>query len=128
MSKLQGPVRFYNNERRANILLKQFQFGTEEKIGEYNSIHNRLDFAPGKPLKWVMNRQTKRGNISATKPLQIVDWSFTSKRSHIKNYRTQSSEFDDLCDTGKLFCFRNFDGNRFPGLQYKISESKVGRI
>ena len=50
---LQGPVRFYNNERRANILLKQFQAGAEEKIGEYNSIRGRLEFDPTKGLKWV---------------------------------------------------------------------------
>lgn len=47
----QGPVRFYNNERRANILLKQFQNGAEEKIGEFNSMLDQLNFA-GKPLKW----------------------------------------------------------------------------
>lgn len=49
----QGPVRFYNNERRANILLKQFQVDKEVKIGEFNSIENKLMFESGKPLKWV---------------------------------------------------------------------------
>lgn len=50
---LQGPVRFYNNERRANILLKQFQVDREAKIGEYNSMENKLMFESGEPLKWV---------------------------------------------------------------------------
>lgn len=49
----QGPVRFYNNERRANILLKQFQSDKEVKIGEFNSIENKLMFETGYPLKWV---------------------------------------------------------------------------
>lgn len=49
----QGPVRFYNNERKANILLKQFQSEKEVKIGEYNSLHGRLDLALGKAIKWV---------------------------------------------------------------------------
>lgn len=50
----QGPVRFYNNERRANILLKQFQSDKEIKIGEFNSIEEKLMFESGEPLKWVM--------------------------------------------------------------------------
>lgn len=49
----QGPVRFYNNERRANILLKQFQIDRETKIGEFNSIENKLMFETGDPLRWV---------------------------------------------------------------------------
>lgn len=49
----QGPVRFYNNERRANILLKQFQTDRETKIGEFNSIENKLIFEAGDPLRWV---------------------------------------------------------------------------
>lgn len=49
----QGPVRFYNNERRANILLKQFQHGEEVKIGEYNSLQDQLDFTRAQPIKWV---------------------------------------------------------------------------
>ncbi|XP_055525482.1 gamma-aminobutyric acid type B receptor subunit 2 isoform X2 [Wyeomyia smithii] len=48
-----GPVRFYNNERKASFLLKQFQNGEEVKIGEYSSLTNRLDLSIGKPMKWV---------------------------------------------------------------------------
>lgn len=48
-----GPVRFYNNERKASILLKQFQNGEEVKIGEYSSLNNRLDLSLGEALKWV---------------------------------------------------------------------------
>lgn len=48
-----GPVRFYNNERRANILLKQFQKRSEIKVGEYNAVHQKLDFDAGEPFRWV---------------------------------------------------------------------------
>ncbi|XP_035777625.1 gamma-aminobutyric acid type B receptor subunit 2-like isoform X2 [Anopheles albimanus] len=48
-----GPVRFYNNERKASFLLEQFQNGEEVKIGEYNSLTGRLDLSLGHPLKWV---------------------------------------------------------------------------
>ncbi|XP_055633199.1 gamma-aminobutyric acid type B receptor subunit 2 isoform X2 [Toxorhynchites rutilus septentrionalis] len=47
-----GPVRFYNNERKACFLLKQFQNGNEVKIGEYNSLTNHLDLTLGQPMKW----------------------------------------------------------------------------
>lgn len=49
----QGPVRFYNNERRANILLKQFQVNAEVKIGEFNSMEKRLYLNMGESLRWV---------------------------------------------------------------------------
>ncbi|XP_073818522.1 gamma-aminobutyric acid type B receptor subunit 2 isoform X2 [Musca autumnalis] len=48
-----GPVRFYNNERKANILINQFQLGQVEKIGEFHSQLNHLDLTLGKPVKWV---------------------------------------------------------------------------
>nr|NP_524438.1 metabotropic GABA-B receptor subtype 2, isoform B [Drosophila melanogaster]AAD38614.1 BcDNA.GH07312 [Drosophila melanogaster]AAF55916.1 metabotropic GABA-B receptor subtype 2, isoform B [Drosophila melanogaster]AOQ14637.1 GABA-B-R2-PB [synthetic construct] len=48
-----GPVRFYNNERKANILINQFQLGQMEKIGEYHSQKSHLDLSLGKPVKWV---------------------------------------------------------------------------
>ncbi|XP_017845925.1 gamma-aminobutyric acid type B receptor subunit 2 isoform X5 [Drosophila busckii] len=48
-----GPVRFYNNERKANILINQFQLGQMEKIGEYHSQQDHLDMTLGKPVRWV---------------------------------------------------------------------------
>ncbi|KAJ8917294.1 hypothetical protein NQ315_002312 [Exocentrus adspersus] len=48
-----GPVRFYDNERKASILLKQFQEGTEIKVGEYSAATQHLDLTLGKPLKWI---------------------------------------------------------------------------
>lgn len=48
-----GPVRFYNNERKASFLLKQFQTGKEVKIGEYNSMISHLDLTIGEKMKWV---------------------------------------------------------------------------
>jgi gamma-aminobutyric acid type B receptor len=48
-----GPVRFYNNERRASFLLSQFQNGNEVKVGEYSSLLSHLDLTRGEPLKWV---------------------------------------------------------------------------
>ncbi|XP_031786895.1 gamma-aminobutyric acid type B receptor subunit 2 isoform X2 [Nasonia vitripennis] len=47
-----GPVRFYDNERKAYILLKQFQSGSEVKVGEYDAITNTLDLTRGQPLVW----------------------------------------------------------------------------
>ncbi|CAH2009204.1 unnamed protein product [Acanthoscelides obtectus] len=48
-----GPVRFYDNERKASILLKQFQDGKEIKVGEYNAATQHLDLTLGAPLKWI---------------------------------------------------------------------------
>ncbi|XP_048507202.1 gamma-aminobutyric acid type B receptor subunit 2 isoform X2 [Athalia rosae] len=47
-----GPVRFYGNERKAYILLKQFQSGSEVKVGEYNGVTGELDLSRGQPLEW----------------------------------------------------------------------------
>ncbi|CAG9861204.1 unnamed protein product [Phyllotreta striolata] len=48
-----GPVRFYDNERKASILLKQFQEGQEIKVGEYSAATQHLDLTLGAPLKWI---------------------------------------------------------------------------
>ncbi|XP_015435948.1 PREDICTED: gamma-aminobutyric acid type B receptor subunit 2 [Dufourea novaeangliae] len=47
-----GPVRFYDNERKAYILLKQFQSGSEVKVGEYDGVTDVLDLTRGQPLVW----------------------------------------------------------------------------
>ncbi|XP_032683094.1 gamma-aminobutyric acid type B receptor subunit 2 isoform X2 [Odontomachus brunneus] len=47
-----GPVRFYDNERKAYILLKQFQNGREVNVGEYDSITGVLDLTRGEALLW----------------------------------------------------------------------------
>ncbi|KAL2735172.1 gamma-aminobutyric acid type B receptor subunit 2 isoform X1, partial [Vespula squamosa] len=47
-----GPVRFYNNERKAYILLKQFQSGAEVKVGEYDGVTDTLDLSKGDSLVW----------------------------------------------------------------------------
>lgn len=52
-----GPVRFYNNERKAGFLLSQFQNGTEVKVGEYSSLLSHLDLTRGEPMKWVSKRR-----------------------------------------------------------------------
>ncbi|KAF4532635.1 hypothetical protein B566_EDAN009816, partial [Ephemera danica] len=51
-----GPVRFYNNERKASILLKQFQDGEEVKIGEFNGVTGQLDLSRGQPVRWPGGR------------------------------------------------------------------------
>lgn len=48
-----GPVRFYDNERKASILLKQFQEGREIKVGEYSAATQHLDLGLGAPLRWI---------------------------------------------------------------------------
>lgn len=52
-SGVTGPVRFYDNERKASILLKQFQDGQEIKVGEYSAATQHLDLTLGDPLKWI---------------------------------------------------------------------------
>ncbi|XP_043794606.1 gamma-aminobutyric acid type B receptor subunit 2 isoform X2 [Apis laboriosa] len=47
-----GPVRFYDNERKAYILLKQFQGDREVKVGEYDGVTDILDLNKGEPLIW----------------------------------------------------------------------------
>lgn len=47
-----GPVRFYDNERKAYILLKQFQSGSEIKVGEFDGVTGILDLTRGQPLVW----------------------------------------------------------------------------
>ncbi|XP_015919670.3 gamma-aminobutyric acid type B receptor subunit 2 isoform X2 [Parasteatoda tepidariorum] len=47
-----GPFSFRKNERRSSILLKQFQNGTELKIGEYDPSIDELDFSKGAPIIW----------------------------------------------------------------------------
>nr|XP_014288756.2 gamma-aminobutyric acid type B receptor subunit 2 [Halyomorpha halys] len=51
-----GPVRFYDNERKASILLKQFQNGTEVKVGEYNGVSEELDLNRGRGIRWEDGR------------------------------------------------------------------------
>lgn len=46
-------MRFYDNERKASILLKQFQDGTEVKVGEYSAATQHLDLTLGAPLRWI---------------------------------------------------------------------------
>ncbi|XP_055937587.1 gamma-aminobutyric acid type B receptor subunit 2-like isoform X1 [Argiope bruennichi] len=47
-----GPVHFIKNERRSQILLKQFQNGSEVKVGEYDPIFDEIDFSKGVPIIW----------------------------------------------------------------------------
>ncbi|KAI4493569.1 hypothetical protein M0804_001745 [Polistes exclamans] len=47
-----GPVHFTENERKAYILLKQFQSGTEVKVGEYDGMTDTLDLSKGGSLVW----------------------------------------------------------------------------
>ncbi|XP_076625041.1 gamma-aminobutyric acid type B receptor subunit 2 [Colletes latitarsis] len=47
-----GPVRFYDNERKAYILLKQFQSGSEVKVGEFDGVTGVLDLTRGQPMVW----------------------------------------------------------------------------
>ncbi|XP_060533297.1 gamma-aminobutyric acid type B receptor subunit 2 isoform X2 [Cylas formicarius] len=54
-----GPVRFYDNERKASILIKQFQEGREVKVGEYSAAIHHLDLSLGDELKWTGNYPPK---------------------------------------------------------------------
>ncbi|XP_028968581.1 gamma-aminobutyric acid type B receptor subunit 2-like [Galendromus occidentalis] len=48
-----GPVRFFKNERKGQVLIKQFQKGSGEvKIGEYDCLEDRLDLNKGHSIIW----------------------------------------------------------------------------
>ncbi|KAL1433867.1 hypothetical protein MTO96_012203 [Rhipicephalus appendiculatus] len=47
-----GPVRFFRNERKGQVLLKQFQKNQEVKIGEYDCLTETLDLSKGLPIIW----------------------------------------------------------------------------
>ncbi|KAH7935137.1 hypothetical protein HPB52_004486 [Rhipicephalus sanguineus] len=47
-----GPVRFFRNERKGQVLLKQFQKNQEVKIGEYDCLTETLDLTKGLPIIW----------------------------------------------------------------------------
>ncbi|XP_076353414.1 gamma-aminobutyric acid type B receptor subunit 2-like isoform X2 [Tachypleus tridentatus] len=47
-----GSVSFFRNERRGLVLLKQYQNGAEVKIGEYDSISNRLKLYKDAKIIW----------------------------------------------------------------------------
>ncbi|XP_075731597.1 gamma-aminobutyric acid type B receptor subunit 2 isoform X3 [Rhipicephalus microplus] len=47
-----GPVRFFRNERKGQVLLKQFQRNQEVKIGEYDCLTETLDLTRGFPIIW----------------------------------------------------------------------------
>ncbi|XP_070381674.1 gamma-aminobutyric acid type B receptor subunit 2-like isoform X2 [Dermacentor albipictus] len=47
-----GPVRFFRNERKGQVLLKQFQKNQEVKIGEYDCLTETLDLSKGFSIIW----------------------------------------------------------------------------
>lgn len=66
-----GPVRFYNNERKASFLLNQFQNGHEVKVGEYSSLTSHLDLARGEPMKWVGRSPPKDRTLRIVEHAQV---------------------------------------------------------
>ncbi|XP_032524804.2 gamma-aminobutyric acid type B receptor subunit 2 isoform X2 [Danaus plexippus] len=66
-----GPVRFYDNERKASILLKQFQGEAGEvKVGEYCAERDRLDLA-GDAFKWVGKNPPKDRTLRLIEHTQV---------------------------------------------------------
>ncbi|XP_022693376.1 gamma-aminobutyric acid type B receptor subunit 2-like [Varroa jacobsoni] len=51
-----GPVRFFKNERKGQVLIKQFQSRGEVKIGEFDCLEERLDLNKGQPILWREGR------------------------------------------------------------------------
>ncbi|XP_026733435.1 gamma-aminobutyric acid type B receptor subunit 2 [Trichoplusia ni] len=68
-----GPVRFYDNERKASILLKQFQGdGTGEvKVGEYCAERDHLDLASGEPFRWFGKNPPKDRTLRLIEHTQV---------------------------------------------------------
>ncbi|CAH0731454.1 unnamed protein product, partial [Brenthis ino] len=68
-----GPVRFYDNERKASILLKQFQgeMVGEVKVGEYCAERDRLDLNSGEPFKWIGKNPPKDRTLRLIEHTQV---------------------------------------------------------
>ncbi|XP_072946009.1 uncharacterized protein GABA-B-R2 [Epargyreus clarus] len=68
-----GPVRFYDNERKASILLKQFQGDSvgEVKVGEYCAERDRLDLSSGQAFKWVGKNPPKDRTLRLIEHTQV---------------------------------------------------------
>ncbi|CAG5023102.1 unnamed protein product [Parnassius apollo] len=68
-----GPVRFYDNERKASILLKQFQGDQvgEVKVGEYCAERDHLDLRSWKPFKWIGKNPPKDRTLRLIEHTQV---------------------------------------------------------
>ncbi|XP_041983623.1 gamma-aminobutyric acid type B receptor subunit 2 isoform X2 [Aricia agestis] len=68
-----GPVRFYDNERKASILLKQFQGEQvgEVKVGEYCAERDKLDLTSGEPFKWFGKNPPKDRTLRLIEHTQV---------------------------------------------------------
>lgn len=68
-----GPVRFYDNERKASILLKQFQGEGvgEVKVGEYCAERDHLDLLSGEPFRWVGKNPPKDRTLRLIEHTQV---------------------------------------------------------
>ncbi|XP_038219315.1 gamma-aminobutyric acid type B receptor subunit 2 isoform X1 [Zerene cesonia] len=68
-----GPVRFYDNERKASILLKQFQGDLvgEVKVGEYCAERDHLDLSSGDPFKWIGKNPPKDRTLRLIEHTQV---------------------------------------------------------
>ncbi|CAH2060405.1 unnamed protein product, partial [Iphiclides podalirius] len=68
-----GPVRFYDNERKASILLKQFQGDQvgEVKVGEYCAERDHLDLSSWEPFKWVGKNPPKDRTLRLIEHTQV---------------------------------------------------------
>ncbi|XP_077500288.1 gamma-aminobutyric acid type B receptor subunit 2 isoform X3 [Amblyomma americanum] len=60
-----GPVRFFRNERKGQVLLKQFQKNQEVKIGEFDCLTDSLDMSKGVSVIW-------RGGTDAPKDRTLI--------------------------------------------------------
>ncbi|KAM3956902.1 gamma-aminobutyric acid type B receptor subunit 2 [Aphomia sociella] len=68
-----GPVRFYDNERKASILLKQFQGDEvgEVKVGEYCAERDHLDLGSWEPFKWIGKNPPKDRTLRLIEHTQV---------------------------------------------------------
>ncbi|XP_021203983.1 gamma-aminobutyric acid type B receptor subunit 2 isoform X1 [Bombyx mori] len=68
-----GPVRFYDNERKASILLKQFQGDEvgEVKVGEYCAERDHLDLTSWESFKWLGKNPPKDRTLRLIEHTQV---------------------------------------------------------
>lgn len=109
-----GPVRFYNNERKASFQLNQFQNGQEVKVGEYSSMKEQLDMKTGEPMKWVRLNLTQKIPFNCL----ISGWKVTAKRSNPEDNRACPSQHHNLCHSCQLLSPRHCAGNQLLNCQH----------
>ncbi|RVE54939.1 hypothetical protein evm_000306 [Chilo suppressalis] len=135
-----GPVRFYDNERKASILLKQFQGDQvgEVKVGEYCAERDHLDLASGEPFKWLGKNPPKDRTLRLIEHTQVnitiysvlvscsilgilLATGFLAMNIHYRNQRYIKMSSPHLNNLIIIGCILNYLSVIFLGLDSSLS-------